>query len=362
MRKILVVEDDRFIAAIFTMFLRDMGHEMVGRCQTGREALDLCRSLNPDVVLMDIHLDGDWDGIQTADRITRELHIPVIFVSSDTDDDVIGRAIVSNSYGYLVKPINKKELGISIDLAYYKHRVDQELKQREKGYRQFISESPLPMVIVSNGKIQYLNNNALSLFRSHYIEDMLGLPFIKFMGDVIPNALQSILEQACNGIAKFPVFRLPIKDLHNNLFYAELMISSVEFNRKTSLQIILRNLSAELNMELRVNALSYVVNSGINCFFVVGSDLLLLDYSRNIPDIKVLLDEGSCNVRFDSRTLTVLGSDGVDQFKAVFSDGNMADGAPMNICIGNGAFKTFYVRRIASSVDDYSGILFYSWS
>ena len=59
---------------------------------------------------------------------------------------------------------------------------------------------------------------------------------------------------------------------------------------------------------------------------------------------------------------TALGGDDFDQFKAVFSDGNMADGAPMNICIGNGAFKTFYVRRIASSVDDYSGILFYSWS
>ena len=98
MRKVLVVEDDRFIAAIFTMFLRDIGHEMIGRCQSGPEALDLCRLHKPDVVLMDIHLDGDWDGIQTADRITREFHIPVIFVSSDTDDDVIGRAIVGTNF------------------------------------------------------------------------------------------------------------------------------------------------------------------------------------------------------------------------------------------------------------------------
>ena len=362
MRKVLVVEDDRFIAAIFTMFLRDIGHEMIGRCQSGPEALDLCRLHKPDVVLMDIHLDGDWDGIQTADRITREFHIPVIFVSSDTDDDVIGRAIVSDSYGYLVKPINKKELAISIDLAYYKHRVDQELKQREKGYRQFISESPLSIVIVSDGKIQYLNNNALHLFRSHYIEDLMGMPFLKFVDGLHASELQSVIDEHAKGEAKAPVLRLPIKDVHSNVFYAELMISSVEFNRKRSLQIILRNISIDLNLELRVNALSHVVNAGINCFLLVGRDLLLLDYSKNLAEVKALLDASSSDVVFNPQTLSVLDGQGADCFNSLLIAHQISEGTKLNVSIAQGSTRTYYVRKIASSVENYFGVLFYSWS
>ena len=63
---------------------------------------------------MDIHLEGEMDGIQAAEKIQRELEIPVIFISSDTSSSVVERAIISNSYGYLVKPVQRKELEISI--------------------------------------------------------------------------------------------------------------------------------------------------------------------------------------------------------------------------------------------------------
>lgn len=359
MRKILVVEDDRFISAIFTMFLRDIGHEMVGRCQSGREALELCRSLNPDVILMDIHLEGDWDGIQTADHITRELHIPVIFVSSDTDNEVINRAIISNSYGYLVKPIDKKELAISIDLAYYKHRVDQELKQREKGYRQFISDSPLPIMIVSNGKIQYINNNALSLLRSHYIEDLMGLPFFNFVASTITPDLEALMVQHDGVVVKNPVFRLRMKDIHGNVFYAELLISSVEFNHKTSLQIILRNLSRELKMELRLDALEYVVKSGINRFFLISSDLLLLDFSGALAELSAGSGSGEADVRLTSQTISILGKDGDDQFNHIFFGHDSLDGKVVHVSINNNPMGAFSVRKIVSSVGEYFGVLFY---
>lgn len=362
MRKILVVEDDRFISAIFTMFLRDIGHEMVGRCQTGREALVLCGTLAPDVVLMDIHLEGDWDGIQTADRITRDFHIPVIFISSDTDDDVINRAIISNSYGYLVKPIAKKELAISIDLAYYKHRVDEELKQREKGYRQFISDSPLPIIIVSNGFVQYINNNALSLFRSHYIEDLMGLPFLNFVGGAIAPELEALMTQHVGGTVKPPVFRLRMKDMHGNPFYAEVLISKVEFNRKTSLQVILRNISRELKMELRLEALSQIVKNGANRFFLVGNDLVLLDYSADFPELEALLESNATAGVFNPQSLSILDGQGVDRLGHIFSGHAIVDGSRVDVTIANAASRPYSIRKIASSVDDYFGILFYCCS
>ncbi|WP_139657963.1 response regulator, partial [Pseudomonas shirazica] len=89
------------------------GYKLVGRCEAGDQALELCKIEKPDVVLMDIHLEGEIDGIETAERIQREFEIPVIFVTSDTSSYIVERAIISNSYGYLVKPVKKNELGIS---------------------------------------------------------------------------------------------------------------------------------------------------------------------------------------------------------------------------------------------------------
>ena len=165
------------------MFLRDLGHELVGRTSSGKEAIEKCKELKPDVVLMDIHLDGDLDGIQTAEMLKREMEVPIIYISSDTSSPVIERAIVSNSYAYLVKPINKKELGISIDLAYFKHKVDIEQKEREQSYREFISDSPMPIVVINDDKITYLNRLGLDVFKTHYIEDVMGLSIKSFVAE-----------------------------------------------------------------------------------------------------------------------------------------------------------------------------------
>lgn len=237
MRKIVVVEDDKFIAAIFTMFLRELGHELVGRCSTGAEALDLCHQLRPDVVLMDIHLDGDMDGIQTAEQLRRELDIPVIYVSSDTSSHVIKRAIVSNSYGYLVKPVNKKELGISIDLAYYKHKVDQEQREREKGYRQFISDAPMPLMIIQDECIQYLNHLALDLFKTHYMEDVIALPYLNFVEPEYKSMVQELLDDFKDRGVGFQNKLLSMEDVHGQVFSARISGSPIVFNKKKSLQV-----------------------------------------------------------------------------------------------------------------------------
>ena len=63
MRKVLIVEDDKFLAAIFALFIKDMGFELAGMCRSGLEAMEVCKKERPDVVLMDIHLEGEMDGM-----------------------------------------------------------------------------------------------------------------------------------------------------------------------------------------------------------------------------------------------------------------------------------------------------------
>ncbi len=251
MRRIFVVEDDKFITAIFTMFLRDLGHEIVGHTSSGREAVEKCKDLRPDVVLMDIHLDGELDGIQTADLLRRESNIPVIYVSSDTSSQVIERAIVTNSYGFLVKPINKKELGIGIDLAYYKHRVDVEQKEREQGYREFISSSPLPIIVVTNGKIMYLNCLGLDVFKTHYIEDVMGFPITNYIHENFIEEFNGHINSSLHEDKKIAPFFIKLKTVHGDAFWAELTGSKVNFNNKVSVQLIVKDVTQSKFCEKR---------------------------------------------------------------------------------------------------------------
>ncbi len=265
MRKVLIVEDDRFISTILSMFLKELGHDLIGICQTGIEAVERCAEIKPDVVLMDIHLEGELDGIQTTERLKNEFDIPVIYVSSDTSSYIIERAIVSNSYGFLVKPVNKQELGISIDLAYYKHKVDVEQKERERGYRQFISESPVPIVIVNDGKIQYLNNLALEVvFKTHYIEDVLLQPFIDFVADEDKDVIKRLFEDFQNKGNCFKCQTIRFQDVHGRYTFVEIDGSGVSFNNKSSVQVIIRDVSDD--MYLREKMESYkvaLIKSGV---------------------------------------------------------------------------------------------------
>lgn len=288
MRKVLVVEDDMFVAAIFTMFLRELEHELIGKCSGGREAIEFCHRQRPDVVLMDIHLEGEVDGIQTAEQLRRELDIPVIYVSSDTSSQIIKRAIVSNSYAFLVKPVNIKELGIAIDLAYYKHKVDKEQRDRESGYRQFICEASMPLMILHEGRIQYLNNLALDLFKTHYIEDILTMPYLDFVEDGDKAQFEQLLNRFNDNGQGFAGVEIAMKDVHGQSFYVSISASVVSFNNKRSLQISLKDNSESVFAKRTADVLSVIVEkSGIP--FIITDGSFNIEKLSGINDIDTVL-------------------------------------------------------------------------
>lgn len=289
MRKVFIVEDDRFITAIFTMFLRDLGHEFVGRTSSGKEAIEKCMELKPDVVLMDIHLEGDLDGIQTAEMLKRELEVPIIYISSDTSSQVIERAIVSNSYGYLVKPVNKKELGISIDLAYYKHKVDLEQKQREQSYREFISNSPMPIIVVRSGNVMYLNQLGLDVFKTHYIEDVMGTSIRDYIHEDSYQEFCDIVDSCITSDKRMKPFWAKMKTMYGDLYWAEIIGSKVSFNNQQSLQLILRDVSVEKLHEKKVAVLECALFEMNKACFVLNSKFEITKINESA---QVLLEHG----------------------------------------------------------------------
>jgi CheY-like chemotaxis protein len=121
--RILVVEDETIVSLDIQNRLRMLGYEVVGAAVSGEEAIEKAGLHRPDLVLMDIMLDGNMDGIAAAERIRGRLHIPVIYLTAHADTYTLHRAKVTEPFGYILKPFEERELHGHIEIALYKHRM-----------------------------------------------------------------------------------------------------------------------------------------------------------------------------------------------------------------------------------------------
>ena len=126
--RLLVVEDQSIIALDLKSRLTSLGYEVVATAAYGETAVEAVGRLDPDLVLMDIRLKGDMDGIQAAERIRADYNRPVIYLTAHSDDQTLQRARLTEPYGYILKPFEDRELQMVIELALYKHRVEAQLK------------------------------------------------------------------------------------------------------------------------------------------------------------------------------------------------------------------------------------------
>lgn len=114
---ILIVEDDDIIARVTDWRLKNLGYTVCGRASTGAEAMELLISQKPDLVLMDINIRGDIDGIDTAMMIKKGFNIPVIYITSHSDGPTLERAKETKPDGFIIKPYEDTDLRVAIELA-----------------------------------------------------------------------------------------------------------------------------------------------------------------------------------------------------------------------------------------------------
>ena len=126
---ILIVEDDKNVAIVLEARLESFGYSVCAIAETGAQAIHQNRSHEPDLILMDILLKGDMNGIETAEQIVSEYDVPIIYLSCLNTDEVMDRAARTNPYGYIIKPYNNSELRLSIEIALVKHAA---AKERDK--------------------------------------------------------------------------------------------------------------------------------------------------------------------------------------------------------------------------------------
>ncbi|HEX2574586.1 MAG TPA: ATP-binding protein [Polyangia bacterium] len=138
-KRIFIVEDQRLIAADLENTLKKLGYKVVGSVSSGEEALQKTLDARPDLVLMDIRLRGEMDGITAAEAIRRRLDVPIVYLTAYADEETIARAKGTTPFGYVVKPFNERELRATLEIALYKHETDRLLAE-ERARRQAAEE------------------------------------------------------------------------------------------------------------------------------------------------------------------------------------------------------------------------------
>lgn len=127
--KILIVEDELIIARRLASGLEKLGYEIVEVVTSGEDAIDCAAKNNPDLVLMDIKLEGEIDGIEASAEIKQLCDIPVVYLTSYADDKTLQRALNTGAFGYLIKPFKDRELKVTIETAINKHREELTFKK-----------------------------------------------------------------------------------------------------------------------------------------------------------------------------------------------------------------------------------------
>ena len=132
--RVLIVEDERVVATHVERSLMDAGYTVIGIAASAAEAASLVDDQRPDVALVDIRLRGKSEGFEIAERLRHERDVPVVFMTAHTDDDTLQRAAHTGAYGYVVKPFTIGEVKSALQVALFKHRLDQRLAERERWF------------------------------------------------------------------------------------------------------------------------------------------------------------------------------------------------------------------------------------
>lgn len=159
---ILLVEDEPIVAKDIENCLKKLGHTILGIASEGEKALKMIETLKPDLILMDITLKGEMDGIDVANRI-KDNNIPVVFLTANTDKSTFEKAKLSEPYGYIIKPFKEIDLFTAIEIATQKHTQDVNIRNEKKLLYSFPENKPIEDVLFvkSNYTLVKVNINDL---------------------------------------------------------------------------------------------------------------------------------------------------------------------------------------------------------
>ena len=278
--KILIVEDEVIVAKDIQISLENLGYEVCGHAVSGQDAISLCETKNPDIVLMDIVLNGPLDGIETSEIIRSLFNLPVIYLTAYSDEATIQKAKITEPFGYIIKPFEERDLKTTIEMALYKYKTDLLLNNKEKWLSTvFNSISEGIITTDMEGNIEFMNRSAEHITgykiddacKNHYSKilkatsEETGEEIFDFVSKCIKEGVEVIINDYVNLITK-EGFETPVNITVN------VLKDSSEHTIGTVINFVnmsaLKNYENELTKYATTDSLTGVLNRKTGLFYL----------------------------------------------------------------------------------------------
>ncbi|MDH5737152.1 MAG: response regulator, partial [Gammaproteobacteria bacterium] len=244
--KVLIIEDEALVARELQIRLTKLDYNVVGVAASAVEAINLSSEHEPDLLLADIHIKGDMDGIEATRRIRDTRDVPVVFLTAYSDAETVARAKEVTPYGYIIKPVENRELEVAIEIALYKSRVERELKETRELLAmalQCVGDALLFMDI--NGTVTQISHEMQDLLKVS-LPDIKGKPWHDAMGITEGSGVSQLVTQAITSRSLVRLSPFVLTDSAKNQY----LVDGVVGPRDKGMVVILRCVT-EINDEIQ---------------------------------------------------------------------------------------------------------------
>ncbi len=228
---ILIVEDEPIIGKDIQSLLQSLGYEVSEVLSSGEEAIEKAAEIKPDLILMDIALSGEIDGIEAVKKIKEKLDIPIIYLTAHTEKITFERARETEPYGYLVKPVGRNDFYTAIETALHRHEMEISLQESKNRYGTLIANANEAILVAQNGIIKFTNPKAIELF-GYTPEEYASRPFVEF---IHPDDREMVIQRhlrRLKGEDFEKVYTFRMIDKEGNIRWLEINATLIEWERE----------------------------------------------------------------------------------------------------------------------------------
>jgi len=241
-KSILIVEDDFVLAQNTKYILLTVGYKIISIARSSTEALEFIKNSPPSIILMDINLGEEIDGIQLATNINSSHKIPIVFLTANYDSSTIERTKSTSTFGYLLKPVDAQELKITIEIVLHKHKLEQDLYEQKNSLTQaFNAISDGIITIDEKGNTTFLNDSALLLFQLN--TTFIHCPFSVLLNNYLPKGHQQFKEtHFLENLQEKNQFELELL-VKKEILIVTIVIEKIQFSNQSSFLITINDIT-----------------------------------------------------------------------------------------------------------------------
>jgi PAS domain S-box-containing protein len=235
-KSILIVEDESLIAEDLKEIILSLGYAVAGISANGAKAIVMAKEMSPDLITMDLHIQGPIDGISTMELIRKESDVPVIYVTAFSSDPIIERAKKTNPSGYIIKPFNERQIRSAFEIALYNHELKRMVSRRDTMIRTLLNSATDPILLVDNTGCIRAVNEAMARRMGRQADDLPGM-------DIRPLLEAGAVSEQFAGSVTLALEWTDIRfeELFRNIWYDTHCIPVTDSQGKVSMTAIFSN-------------------------------------------------------------------------------------------------------------------------